>query len=78
MVNIKSRYWFKTELRDDFLRGYRVDYISKQAGITSNYLSILIHNKRPWSDKLINNIMSTIGYTKKEIKSEFNKYFERV
>lgn len=68
-------YKFNTNKKDEFFRNYRIDKIANQVGITKNYMSIIINGKRSVNEYLAKDIMRVIGYSKSEIRNDFDKYF---
>lgn len=72
---VRPRYYFRKELKNEFLKGMKLNYICEQIGMSYSYLSSVMRGKNAVDDYVITKIMAYIGYTNKEIKELKDKYF---
>lgn len=71
----RPRYYFRKELKDEFLRGMKLNYLCNKIEISYSYLSSIVQGRNVVDDCLIFDIMISIGYTPSEIKKLKDTYF---
>lgn len=74
----RPKYKFKKELKMEFIRGYRFDYLANKIGISYSYLLQILRGSFNIDPYLVNRIMIGIGYDEEEINKSLDYYFERV
>lgn len=74
----RPKYKFKKELKMEFIRGYRFDYLADKIGISYSYLLQILRGCFNIDPYLINRIMLGIGYSSEEIDNLLNYYFDKV
>ena len=74
----KKKYRFNRSKRKEFTRGYRLDYLSEQVGISYSYFTQILRGAFDVDDTNREYIMEKCGYSTKEIKQFKNYYFEEV
>lgn len=74
----RPKYKFKKELKMEFIRGYRFDYLANKIGISYSYLLQILRGSFNIDPYLVNRIMLGIGYSSEEIDNLLNYYFDKV
>ncbi len=74
----RPKYKFKKELKMEFIRGYRFDYLANKIGISYSYLLQILRGSFNIDPYLVNRIMLGIGYSSEEIDNLSNYFFEKV
>ena len=74
----RPKYRFKRELKMDFIRGYRFDYLANKIGISYSYLLQILRGAFDIDPYLVEKIMTGIGYSSEEIKNLLDYYFEKI
>lgn len=74
----RPKYKFKKELKMEFIRGYRFDYLANKIGISYSYLLQILRGSFNIDPYLVNRIMMGIGYDEEEINKSLDYYFEKV
>lgn len=74
----RPKYKFKKELKMEFIRGYRFDYLANKIGISYSYLLQILRGSFNIDPYLVNRIMIGIGYDEEEINKSLDYYFEKV
>lgn len=74
----RPKYRFKKELKMDFIRGYRFDYLANKIGISYSYLLQILRGSFDIDPYLVEKIMTGIGYSSEEIKNLLEFYFEKI
>lgn len=74
----RPKYRFKRELKMEFIRGYRFDYLAQKIGISYSYLLQILRGSFDIDPYLVNKIMVSIGYGDEEIKNLLDYYFEKI
>lgn len=74
----RPKYKFKKELKMEFIRGYRFDYLADRIGISYSYLLQILRGSFNIDPYLVNRIMLGIGYSSEEIDNLSNYFFEKV
>lgn len=74
----RPKYKFKKELKMEFIRGYRFDYLANKIGISYSYLLQILRGSFNIDPYLVEKIMTGIGYDNEEINKLSNYYFEKV
>lgn len=78
IVMQRPKYKFKKELKMEFIRGYRFDYLANKIGISYSYLLQILRGSFNIDPYLVNRIMLGIGYSSEEIDNLSNYFFEKV
>lgn len=76
MMEKRPRYFFKKDMKNEFLRGMKMTYIADKVGISYSYLYSIIQAQNVVDDYLIARIMLCIGYKNTDIKNLKSKFFE--
>ena len=74
----RPKYRFKKDLKMEFIRGYRFDYLANKIGISYSYLLQILRGSFNIDPYLVEKIMIGIGYSNEEIDDLSNYYFEKV
>jgi hypothetical protein len=74
----RPKYKFKKELKMDFIRGYRFDYLANKIGISYSYLLQILRGAFDIDPYLADKIMIGIGYSDEERFDMINYYFEKI
>ena len=74
----RPKYRFKKELRKEFVRGYRFDYLAEQIGISYSYLLQILRGCFEIDPYLVCKIMIGIGYSSDEIEEKMEYFFEKI
>ena len=74
----RPKYKFKKDLRMEFIRGYRYDYLAEKIGISYSYLLQILRGSFNIDPYLVDKIMVGIGYSDKEIKQKVDYFFEKI
>lgn len=74
----RPKYKFKKELKMEFIRGYRFDYLANKIGISYSYLLQILRGSFNIDPYLVGRIMTGIGYNDEEITKFLDYYFEKV
>lgn len=74
----RPKYKFKKELKMEFIRGYRFDYLAEKIGISYSYLLQILRGAFNIDPYLVSKIMIGIGYSEQEIAKFLDYYFEKV
>lgn len=74
----RPKYRFKKDLKMEFIRGYRFDYLANKIGISYSYLLQILRGSFDIDPYLADRIMIGIGYSDEERFNMINYYFEKV